>query len=148
MTPNERAFRQIIQLTFPPEFSGTPVLSHLVREFDLTFNILKGAITPRKAGYLTVEIEGSEANWKKAKNYLKTKQIQVVSAAQQISRDEDACMHCGICTAICPASSLVNDSQTRTVLFVSENCTACGMCTRVCPVGAMRADVDVEAELL
>ncbi len=136
-----KGFRKIIHLSFPPENSGSPVICHLVRQFDLTFSIVKAQITPRKEGHLTLEIEGLEDNWRQAVKYLKEQGIDISSAAQRISRDEDACMHCGLCTGMCPAVALGNDLETRKVFFDKDRCTACGICTRVCPVGAMRLDL-------
>lgn len=110
--------------------------------FDLTFSILAGQITPRKEGSLTVQIEGSEENWKQAKSYIRSQGIKVDPAAQHISRDDASCMHCGLCTAMCPADALVNDLARRSVSFYPEKCTACGLCTRICPVDAMRVDLE------
>lgn len=142
MSERPQSFRKILHLTFPPECSGNPVMSQLVRKYDLTFSIMAGQITPRKEGSLTVHIEGSEANWKQARSYLDSQGIRVATAAQHIARDEKACMHCGLCTAICPADALVNDLATRSVSFFPEKCTACALCTRVCPVDAMQVDLE------
>lgn len=117
-------------------------MAHLVRKYDLNFSILQAQITPRKEGSLTLYIEGSEENWNEARKYLNGHHIKVAAAAQHISRDEESCMHCGLCTAICPADALVNDVNTRRVVFVEENCTACGLCTRICPVQAMQVDLE------
>ena len=142
MNDRPQSFRKILHLTFPPECSGNPVMSQLVRKYDLTFSIMAGQITPRKEGSLTVHIEGSEDNWKQAKSYLDSHGITVASVAQHISRDENSCMHCGLCTAMCPADALVNEIVTRSVSFFPEKCTACGICARVCPVGAMQVDLE------
>lgn len=142
MTDRPQSFRKILRLSFPPESSGQPIMSQLVRKYDLTFSILAGQITPRKEGSLTLSIEGAEENWKEAKKYLAAQGISVESAAQHISRDEDSCMHCGLCTALCPADALVNDLAARSVSFFPEKCSACGMCTKVCPVNAMQVDIE------
>ena len=65
-----------------------------------------------------------------------------VLPAQRISREEEVCIHCGLCTALCPTGALLVDSATRVIVFDTEECTACGLCTRVCPVHAMTLDVD------
>lgn len=142
MTDRPQSFRKILRLFFPPECSGQPVMTQLVRKYDLTFSILAGQITPRKEGNLTVSIEGAEENWQEAKKYLTEFGIKVEAAAQHISRDEDSCMHCGLCTALCPADALVNDPDTRGVGFFAEKCTTCGMCTKICPVNAMQVDIE------
>jgi ferredoxin len=138
----EKAYRKNIHLIFPPDISGNPLVCNLTRLYDLTFNILKTQITPRKEGYMTLELIGTEENYHKGITYLKENQIKVSAVAQRISRDEESCMHCGMCTAICPTSSLHNDREARVVLFDKERCTACGMCVRVCPVNAMNVEVE------
>lgn len=144
MNKVSKSFRKIINLYFPPENSGSPVMSQLVRNYDLTFSILKGQITPHKEGHLTIQVEGDESKWQEAQLYLKGQNISIKPAAQTIVRDDESCMHCGLCTAICPANALSNDALTRMVVFMVERCTACGMCTRVCPVAAMHIDLDLD----
>ncbi len=144
MNDRNKAYRKIIHLNFPPEHAGNPVMCHLVRRYDITFNILKARISPRREGYLTLQIEGAEESWREAMGYLNEQGIKVDYAAQRISRDEEACMHCGMCTAICPAGALYNERENRRVGFDAEQCTACGLCTTVCPVRAMQVDVEVD----
>lgn len=138
----QKQYRKNVHLSFPPEISGNPLVCNLTRLFDLTFNILKAQITPRKEGYLTLELVGSEDNCAKALDYLREHNVQVAAVSQRISRDEESCMHCGMCTAICPTSALCMDLGPRTVAFDKERCTACGLCTKVCPVRAMHVDVE------
>lgn len=138
----EKAYRKNIHLTFPPDLAGNPLVCNLTRLFDLSFNIMKAQITPRKEGYMTIELIGTEDNYKKGVSYLKENHIKVSSVAQRISRDEESCMHCGMCTAICPNNSLHNDREARIVIFDKERCTACGMCVRICPVNAMNVEVE------
>ncbi len=139
-----KGYRKIVHLSFPPESSGSPVICRLVRQFDITFSIIKAQITPRKDGFLTMEIEGQEENWKQASAYLKEQGISLSAAEQRIFRNEESCMHCGLCTGVCPAGALTNDPESRRVTFDKERCTACGLCTRACPVGAMSVDLDDE----
>ncbi len=119
-----------------------PVVCNLTRLFDVTFNILKAQITPRREGYMTIELTGCEENCIKGINYLKEQGIKTSSVAQRIFRDDELCIQCGMCTAICPNESLRLDKATRLVVYDMERCTACGLCVRVCPVRAMILDVE------
>lgn len=139
---SKKNYRKNIHLTFPSDNSSSPVVCNLTRLFDLSFNILKAQITPRKEGYMTLELIGSEENYMKGIDYLKENQIKVSPVAQRISRNEESCIHCGMCTAICPNDSLSMDREKREVVFDKERCTACGMCARVCPVDAMNVEVE------
>lgn len=139
---SEKSFRKNIHLTFPPKISGSPCVCNLTRQFDLTFNILKAQITPRRDGFLTLELSGTEENCLKGIAYLREHDITVADVSQHISRDEDSCTHCGTCTSICPADALHMDWEKRNVVFDTALCTGCGMCTRVCPVGAMHIETE------
>lgn len=141
MTADGNGFSKIIYLSFPPETSGRPVVCNLAMLFDLRFNILKADISPRHEGSLTLEVSGREENYQKGLSYLKENGVKITPASQKVSRDEDACMHCGLCTSLCRTKALSVDMVTRKVTFDVERCSACGICTRVCPVRAMIVDM-------
>ncbi len=142
MTDDATSFRKIIYLSFPPEVSGRPVVCNLALLFNLSFNILKADISPRHEGSMTLELAGREVDFHKAVSYLKQNGVKITPASQKIFRDEEACMHCGLCTSLCPTKSLSVDLASRRVNFDIETCSACGMCTRVCPVRAMIVDMN------
>ena len=137
-----KGFRKIVYLTFPPTVSGRPVVCNLAKLFDLSFNILKADISPRQHGAMTLEITGMEDQFELGINYLKEAGVRITPVAQKIFRDEEACVHCGACTALCPTASLSLDLGSRKVIFEVDKCSACGLCTRVCPVKAMTVDLD------
>lgn len=137
-----KGFRKIICLSFPPEVSNRPVVCNLGRLYDLSFNILKAEIGPRQEGALTIEVTGLEDDYRKGLEYLKESGVRITPVAQKIFRDEEACTHCGTCTALCPTRALAVDPATRRVLFDIEKCTACGMCTHICPAKAMHVEVE------
>ncbi len=137
-----KGFRKIVYLTFPPTVSGRPVVCNLAKLFDLSFNILKADISPRQHGAMTLEISGLEDQFEQGISYLKEAGVRITPVAQKIFRDEDECIHCGACTALCPTGSLFLNHATRLVEFDVEKCSACGLCTRVCPVKAMTVDLD------
>ncbi|EPR42259.1 NIL domain-containing protein [Desulfovibrio sp. X2] len=142
----DKTYRKIIYLAFPPGRSSQPLVCNLARNYDLTFNILKAQINPRQEGFMTLEISGSEESFRQGTDYLKEQGVRVTPVAQKISRDEDSCMHCGLCTSLCTTGALCVDKGSRRVLFDAERCSACGMCVKVCPVKAM--DVDLENGIL
>lgn len=142
MKDPKKGYSKIVYLKFPPERTGRPVVCNLTRLFDLTFNILQASIGSKMEGRMTIELMGTEANYKKGIDYLHDQGIRTETVAQQISRDEESCIDCGLCTSLCPTKALSVNDATRKVEFDSHVCTACGMCTRVCPVHAM--DVQLE----
>ena len=140
-----KGFRKIVYLSFQPEVSGRPVVCNLTRLFDLSFNILKADISPRHEGTMTLEVSGLEADFHKGSGYLKENGIRITPVAHKIFRNEETCVHCGVCTAMCPTGALYLDRADRMVKFEVEKCSACGMCTRVCPVKAMTLDLESES---
>ena len=139
---HSKAFRKNIHITFPSDLSGHPVICQLSRKMDVIFNILKAQITPGKEGFLTLQLEGDRENCENAMEFLRAQGLRVSPAAQRIARDEESCMHCGTCTAVCPTGALRYDTKKRIVPFDPEHCTACGLCTRVCPVVAMQVELE------
>jgi L-aspartate semialdehyde sulfurtransferase ferredoxin len=142
MKDSAKEYSKIISLSFGPSISGEPVMCNLARMHNLTFNILKARITPRQEGHMIVELYGREEDFHTGVGYLKGRGVKITPVAQHISRDEECCIHCGMCTAMCSTKALRVDPATREVLFDSERCTACGLCTQVCPVHAMNIHVD------
>jgi L-aspartate semialdehyde sulfurtransferase ferredoxin len=136
-TPQGQTCKKVVYLTFPTEASNKPLVCDLARLYQLSFSILKAQITPRQEGQMTIEIAGSKEAYEQGVAYLKEHGIGVAPVAQRISRDEQSCIHCGVCTALCPTKALMLNLETRLVEFDSEACSACGMCTKVCPVKAM-----------
>jgi ferredoxin len=114
-----------------------PITVNLVKEFDLSFNILKAVIYPRKEGMAVLELRGHRENFKKGVRYLKELGIKVESIGQDIKRDDEACFQCGACTAVCPTGALYIKRPEMEVVFDSEKCSACEWCVSACPARAM-----------
>jgi ferredoxin len=63
--------------------------------------------------------------------------LDIEPIEQDISRDEERCVHCGMCTSVCAPDALEIDRETMKVKFDYEKCVGCEFCVRVCPVKAM-----------
>ena len=135
-------YRKNVHLTFPPEISNNPVVCLLAQNYGLSFNILKAQINPGREGRMMLEITGPEDNCGRALDFLAASGVTVASAAQRISRDEESCMHCGMCTALCPSRALSLDRQSRLLLFDPDRCAVCGLCAKLCPVKAMNVEME------
>jgi len=135
-------YSKIVTLRFPRKIVNEPIVVNLVRKFDLTFNILKATIYPRKEGLMVLELRGHRKNFQRGVRYLKTLGIKVESIGQDIKRDEEKCFHCGACTAVCPTGSLYVKRPDMEVVFDSEKCSACELCVPACPSRAMEVRFD------
>ncbi|MFH1351346.1 MAG: NIL domain-containing protein [Pseudomonadota bacterium] len=130
-------YSKMLSLRFPKKVVNEPVVVNLVKKFDLTFNILKATIYPRKEGFMVLELSGHRKNFQKGVNYLKSLGIKVESTGQDIRRDDEKCFQCGACTAVCPTGALNIKRPQMEVLFETDRCSACELCVVVCPARAM-----------
>jgi len=126
-----------VVLHFPPELVNQPIISETVRRYKLGFNILKASIAPQEGGLLVLELQGEKEDLGKALDYLKDRRIGIQALSKDITRDEDRCVHCGVCVAICPSEALFLNQANWEVEFFTDKCVACELCVRGCPYGAM-----------
>jgi ferredoxin len=124
-------------LRFKRNTIDKPIVYRLVKDYDLTFNILRANISPKAESMMVMEIEGEEANFTKGMEYLQEANIGIEPIEQDINRDEERCVHCGLCTSVCATEALDINRETMRVNFDYEKCVACELCVRVCPVKAM-----------
>ena len=126
-----------IILRFKRNTIDKPIVYRLVKDFDLVFNILRANVSPSAESMMVLEIEGDEANFAKGVDYLKKSSIDIEPIEQDINRDEERCVHCGLCTSVCATDALAIDRESMKVTFDYERCVACELCVQVCPVKAM-----------
>jgi len=135
-------YSKIISLRFPKGMVNEPVIVNLVKKFDLSFNILKATIYPRKEGLMVFELSGRRKDFKEGIRYLKSLGLKVENVGQGIKRNEDKCFQCGACTAVCPTGALYIKRPGMEVIFDSEKCSACELCVSACLGGAMEVTFD------
>ena len=135
-------YSKTLSLRFPKTIVDQPIAVNLVRKFDLSFNILKATIYPRKEGFMVLELSGHRNNFKRGVRYLKSLGIKVERIGQDIKRDEDKCFHCGACTAVCPTGALYIKRPEMEVIFDQDRCSACEWCVLACPARAMEVRFD------
>ena len=128
-------------LTYPPGAVGKPITYSLVRQFNLWINILHAEIAADKAGRLIMDIQGNADDVDRGLRFLTAEDIEYEILNGSIVWDEDKCVHCGACTAVCPSHALTMDNLDWSLLFDKEKCYLCRLCTRACPVGAMSTPI-------
>jgi len=126
-----------IVLRFPRRMVDRPIVSRLIKDYNLDFNILKASVTPEEEGLLVVELSGEQADYDKGIRYLAETGVRIQSLSQDVTRNEERCTHCGACVAICPTGAFEVDPVTRLVNFYNEKCLACELCIKACPPRAM-----------
>lgn len=128
-----------IVLHFSKDNWNKPIVYRLVKDFNLSFNILKASVLPRQESFMVLELSGPKADFKRGMEYLGEVGIGVEPIGKDIARVEQKCIHCGACTAVCPTGSLSISRKTMEVIFDSTKCSACELCIRACPPRAMES---------
>ncbi len=129
--------RRKVVLHFPHEQVDKPIVSRLVRDFDMDFNILKAQITPREEGLMVLELVGEESNFQSSLRYLEEQGVIIQPLSQDVRRNQERCTHCGACTGICPSQALRIERESMEVIFDDDACVACELCVRICTPRAM-----------
>ncbi|MFC2017827.1 4Fe-4S binding protein [Chloroflexota bacterium] len=126
-----------VVLHFPRQLMDQPIIYHLVKDYNLVFNILKASITPKEEGLMALELSGEEQDYERGVKFLVDSGVMIQPLSKDVYRDEEGCTHCGACITICPTGAFTLDQSTRAVSFLHEKCIACGLCIKACPVRAM-----------
>jgi ferredoxin len=130
-------YTRIYFLRFPKQTSDKPVIYHLVKHHEVEVNILRAEILPQREGVMILELTGTKHNVKEALSYLDGLGVHTERLAAKVSRDEQRCFQCGVCTGVCPVGALTLRQKDMAVLFDAEKCTGCGQCVLICSVRAM-----------
>ncbi len=121
-------------LTFPPEVVERPVVATLVKEFDVLTNILRAQVHEGEIGRMLVELEAEPENIKAAIRYLQEIRVVVEDAIKDIELNEESCIDCGACTAVCVPRALNISPPEWKLELNKERCILCGFCVDACPL--------------
>jgi ferredoxin len=124
-------------LRFPQRLVDKPIVSKLVKDFGLNFNILKASVSPGQEGLLIMELTGEQRNYDKGVKYLTDSGVDIQLLSQDVVRNEARCTHCGACITLCPTGAFTLDAKTRMVHFDHTKCVVCELCIKACPPRAM-----------
>ncbi|MCX5996229.1 MAG: 4Fe-4S binding protein [Chloroflexi bacterium] len=126
-----------IVLHFPQQTIDKPIVSALIRDYALDFNILKASISPGEEGLMILELTGAQKDYDRGIKYLQEVGLEIQSLSQDVLRNEERCTHCGACITMCPTRAFSLDLGTRKVNFDNSRCIVCELCVRACPPRAM-----------
>jgi ferredoxin len=130
-----------IIILYTADIVDQPIVHRLVKDYDLSFNILKARIFPRREGLLVLDLSGTKENFDRGIRYLKKTGVTVEPLSDRVIQNAEKCVHCGACIAFCPTGALYIDRRTFKVLFDAEKCTGCELCVTACPPRAMEVNL-------
>lgn len=126
-------------LHFGRETVDKPILTGLIREHNVSVNILQASISPEEDGTMFIQVEGEGADVESAFGYLEKLGVRLVFPAKNIIWDDDVCTNCGACVGHCLPKALAIDVDKGEVIFDAEKCIACELCIPACPYGALES---------
>ncbi len=126
-----------IVLHFPSRLIEEPLVYKLVKDYNLTFNIIKASISPGREGIVVMELSGEPREYDRGIKYLTDNGVRIQSLSQDVTRNEERCTHCGACVTLCPVGAFTVEAGTRRINFDNSKCVVCEMCVKACPPRAM-----------
>jgi L-aspartate semialdehyde sulfurtransferase ferredoxin len=126
-------------LNFPRSLIGRPVLTDVIRRYDVEVNILRASITPHEDGRAFVIFDGDDLRIGDAFKYLEESGVTVILPSQKIIRDEERCTDCTACVGQCISKAITVDPETYRIAYHVDRCIACKLCIPACAFGALES---------
>lgn len=118
-----------------------PITYRLAKDFNVAANIIRAHVTPNQIGTMVVELSGDIDELDASIEWMRSQNITVSLASREILIDEDSCVHCGLCTGICPTEALTLEPSSFKLTFTRSRCIVCEQCIPTCPVQAISTNL-------
>lgn len=128
-------------LEFIPQKVNFPLTYHLITEYGIYINILNAQVSAGQSSSLILEMGAHPDKMEQALNFIKREGISISSVENRVVFNEELCVHCGSCTAICNFDAIKLHPLDKKVQFFPENCTACGLCVKACPLQLFKLNI-------
>ncbi|MEM7793873.1 MAG: NIL domain-containing protein [Cyanobacteria bacterium P01_C01_bin.118] len=130
-----------VTLTFPKQTVNMPITYRLAKDFNVAANIIRAQVAPNQVGKGVIELSGDIDQLDEAINWMRHQGIGVSLSSREILIDEELCVHCGLCTGVCPTRALQLDSESCKLVFNRAQCIVCEQCIPTCPVQAISTNL-------
>lgn len=130
-----------VTLTFSQNLIQMPITYRLAKDFNVAANIIRAQVTPNQIGTLVLELSGVVDELESAIEWMRSQNIGVTLAKNEIIIDEESCVDCGLCTGVCPTQALVLDPESFRLKFWQLRCVVCEQCIPTCPVQAISTNL-------
>lgn len=130
-----------VTLIFPKRSVHMPITYRLAKDFNVAANIIRAQVAPDQVGKLVVELLGDIDEIDAAMEWMQSQEIGVSLVSREIVIDEVSCVHCGLCTGVCPTQALTLEPETFRLSFARSRCIVCEQCVPTCPVEAIATNL-------
>ena len=130
-----------VMLTFPKRIVQMPITYRLAVDYNVAANIIRAQVSPAQSGKLVLELSGDIDALDAAIDWMRSIDIGVSLASQEIVIDRDVCVDCGLCTGVCPSGALTLDPESFALVFARNRCVVCEQCIPTCPVAAIATNL-------
>ena len=130
-----------VTITFPKRTVQMPVTYRLAKDFNVAANIIRAQVAPNQIGKLVVELSGDIDQLDAAIQWMREQNIAVSLGLGEIVIDEESCVHCGLCTGVCPTQALTLNPESFKLTFTRSRCIVCEQCIPTCPVDAISTNL-------
>ena len=125
-----------VVLHIPVNLVTQPLIYRIVKDFDVTVNILKAKVAENDEGLMVVGLQGPSASVRAAKKFLTDQGVRLQSLKRDVHLRENRCTHCGACIGQCPTAALYMTPEYEVKLDPAK-CIACGHCATACTYDAV-----------
>jgi len=133
-----------ILLRFSEKIVEEPITSQIVLELKVPINIITAHVNS-KGGEVLAEVPDESLD-KIIKAF--RKRGATVSLPKLIEVDNEKCVSCGACVALCPVEAITVDKDAA-IVFSKEKCvgSTCSVCVDACPARAIKSVKQSNSEL-
>ncbi len=129
-----------IHFKFPPKAAEQPVVTRLVRDYDLDVNIFRALVNQKEEGFMMLDLTGDDINISRGLDYLNSLNIEISDTNLGLQWNQEKCTSCGNCLTHCPTDALhIPDRNTMEIEYRASRCVECMNCIENCPFGACYA---------
>jgi formate hydrogenlyase subunit 6/NADH:ubiquinone oxidoreductase subunit I len=126
-----------VTLIFPKRSVQMPITYLLAKDFNVAANIIRAQVAPNQIGTLVVELSGDIDQLDEAIDWMQSQGVNISTVSREIVIDEELCVHCGLCTGVCPTTALSLNKETFQLNFTRSRCIVCEQCIPTCPTQAI-----------
>mgnify|MGYP001796176973 FL=1 len=130
-----------VTLTFPKQTVNMPITYRLAKDFNVAANIIRAQVAPNQVGKGVIELSGDIDQLDEAIDWMRNQGIGVSLSSREILIDENCCVHCGLCTGVCPTGALRLAPESYKLVFNRAQCIVCEQCIPTCPVQAISTNL-------